>query len=213
MLSHQDLENAQRGDKPVGRVRDILQAGQLKSRQRKQEPLQVQTMLRHFRRLEIHDGVVYKRAKIMGKDILQLNEDYRTEAIKGVHDDVGHFAAVSGVRGSTTTPYHPAGNGQVERFNRTLIGMLATLDKEKKEDWSNHIKFLVHAYTCTRHEATGFAPFEIMFGRQPRLPVDWYFGLNEPSEDVTASAYVKDLRDKLQEANRISSENGRKNQQ
>jgi hypothetical protein len=91
---------------------------------------------------------------------------------------------MTGISSSFTTPYHPQGNGQCERFNRTLLGMLGTLSENEKLRWSGHVKYMTHAYNCTRHEATGFSPCELMFGRQPRLPVDWYFG-TQPTPEGT----------------------------
>lgn len=55
--------------------------------------------------------------------------------------------------------------------------MSGTLENHKKSHWHDYVKPLVHAYTCTKNEVTGFTPYELMFGRQPRLPVDLAFGL------------------------------------
>jgi transposase InsO family protein len=85
---------------------------------------------------------------------------------------------LTGIHQSRTTPYHPMGNGQCERFNRTLLEMLGSLEPDQKKDWKSYIAPLVHAYNCTRHESTSYSPFFQMFNCHPRLPVDLAFGIH-----------------------------------
>lgn len=108
-----------------------------------------------------------------------------------------------------TTPYHPRGN-PVERFNRTLLNMLGTLESQKKSHWREHVKPLVHAYNCTKNETTGFTPYELMFGRQPRLPVDLAFGLPVNHRPGSHSQYVRNLKSQLEDSYRVASENAKK---
>ncbi|KAK9980488.1 hypothetical protein ABG768_000093 [Culter alburnus] len=128
--------------------------------------------------------------------------DFESHTIK----ELCHVAGIHKIR---TTPYHPRGN-PVERFNRTLLQMLGTLENEKKSKWKEFVKPLVHAYNCTRNDTTGYAPYELMFGRLPRLPVDLAFGLPVESPAKSHSQYVKDLKDRLRESYEIAKKNAAK---
>lgn len=108
---------------------------------------------------------------------------------------------VAGVKKSRTTAYHPMGNGTAERFNRTLGNMIRSLPPRSKEKWSQLLQTLTFAYNCTAHESTGYAPFYLMFGRVPKLPVDVMFGdVGRDSDIIDYYKYVKRLRDDLREA-------------
>ncbi len=118
----------------------------------------------------------------------------------------------SGISKSRTTPYHPAGNGQCERFNRTLLGMLRTLSDEKKANWKDSVNKVVHAYNCTRSDATGFSPFFLLYGRSPRLPIDLMFGL-KPELGPTATDHNKFVikwKEQMEEAYAIAFKNSSK---
>ena len=55
-------------------------------------------------------------------------------------DLIKELCKIAGVKKIHTTPYHPQGNGQCERFNSTLCNMLGTLSEEEKSDWKSYLQ-------------------------------------------------------------------------
>jgi hypothetical protein len=104
-----------------------------------------------------------------------------------------------GVNKSRATPYHPQSDGLVERFNRTLLDMLATAVGDNPFEWEKHLRRLCFAYNTSVHPTAGFSPFTLMFGRQARIPSDIILGATaQPS--TTIPEYVTDLQKNLETA-------------
>lgn len=120
---------------------------------------------------------------------------------------------MAGVHKSHTTPYHPMGNGIAERFNRTLGNMLRVLPPTAKARWPQMLQTLTFCYNCTVHETTGFAPFFLMFGRVPRLPIDIMFQhVRQDDKVVGRTEFVSRLRQDLSAAAEIARNHSRQEQ-
>jgi len=78
-------------------------------------------------------------------------------------------------------------NGLDERFNQTLSNSLAKFAQDHRSSWDEKLTEVVYAYNTAYQESTKCTPFEAMFGRQAKLPIDFN----------TESSY--DLEQKLEE--------------
>uniref|UniRef100_A0A8C5M6R2 Gypsy retrotransposon integrase-like protein 1 n=1 Tax=Leptobrachium leishanense TaxID=445787 RepID=A0A8C5M6R2_9ANUR len=114
-----------------------------------------------------------------------------------------------GIKPLYSSPYHPQTNGLCERFNGILKQLLRTFTMSHK-DWERHLPHLLFAYREVPQEATGFSPFELLYGRRVRGPLDllrehWEGALAE--EGTSAIDYVLEFRDRLQELTALVRDN------
>ena len=106
-----------------------------------------------------------------------------------------------GVQKLRTSPYHAQTNGQVERMNQTIIRMIGKLGEDQKAHWSEHLPELLLAYNATCSVVTGYTPYYLLFGRRPRIPVDFQFPTHRDPPDTTSMARsVATMQERLKEA-------------
>ena len=119
-----------------------------------------------------------------------------------VSDCMKEVARLLSVKQLKTTPYHPMCNGLVEKFNGTLKTMLKRLCSEQPKQWHRYINALLFAYREVPQDSTGFAPFELLYGRTVRGPMQILKELwtkeGTPEEVKNSYQYVFELRDRLE---------------
>ncbi|KAJ1212450.1 hypothetical protein NDU88_000110 [Pleurodeles waltl] len=115
-----------------------------------------------------------------------------------------------GVTYKFTTPYHPQTNGLVERFNKTLKGMIMGLPEKLRRRWDILLPCLLFAYREVPQKGVGFSPFELLFGHPVRGPLTlvkegWEQPLKAPKQDIVD--YVLGLRSRMAEYMKKASKN------
>lgn len=75
------------------------------------------------------------------------------------------FCLDKGVKHILNAVASPRSNGQVERYNRTILGSLKALNmKHGERDWDSHLGKIQWGLNNTVHKTTGRTPSEVLFG-------------------------------------------------
>ena len=98
-----------------------------------------------------------------------------------------------------TTPYHPQGDGQVERYNKTMMNIVYSM-VEKNDEWDEVLPFAQSAYNGTVHEVTSFTPNFLWFSRELRSTVGRIVPDPELDKQTTYVEYVRKMRDRMTQA-------------
>lgn len=85
-----------------------------------------------------------------------IKEILRLLAIKGVH----------------TPPYHAQSNGVVKCFHGTIKPMLKKIISTQPKLWHRYLPALLFACRKMPNGSTGFSPFELLYDRRARGPMD-----------------------------------------
>jgi len=115
-------------------------------------------------------------AKILVEEIIcrhgapsKIISDRGKSFVNNVMDSVNEIFNIQKI---TTTAYHPQTDGLVEKFNHTLITMLSKYTSKNQKDWDQYINFVLFAYRTSIHISTKETPFMLLYGREPRTPLD-----------------------------------------
>ena len=121
-----------------------------------------------------------------------------------VSELVAAYCKAVGVGQHKTTAWRPWSNGLVERFNGVLKDRLRTYSEEVGKDWPSMLPLFAYAYNTTVHSSTGFTPFHLMHGWEPRSAYDWLVAARDPDEPLDIQRYrdrmVQLLEDSWSEA-------------
>ena len=123
-----------------------------------------------------------------------------------VHSDCGsnfnsklfsEYCKIMGIQKTFTSPYYPQSDGLVERLFRTAKSMIgAVMEERQTKDWSSVLPVVELGLRATVQKTTGYSPFELIFGRKPRLPqVCTFYG----NMEITNYEYLEQLKRKVRD--------------
>lgn len=145
---------------------------------------------------------IFARVGLPGEILTDQGSNFMSQLLKELYK----LLHIKPIR---TSPYHPQTDGLVERFNQTLKAMLRKSAVEEGKDWDKLLPYLLFAYREVPQASTGFSPFELLYGKPVRGPLDilresWEAG-EKASESVVS--HVLSVHEKLSRMTELAQEN------
>jgi transposase InsO family protein len=110
------------------------------------------------------------------------------------------FQEAMGTRLSFSTAFHPQSQGQVERVNQVLEDMLRACVISFGKKWEESLPYAEFSYNNSYQASLKMAPFEVLYGRKCRTPLNW-------SETGERPLFGPDIIQQAEEQVRIVREN------
>jgi hypothetical protein len=120
---------------------------------------------------------------------------------------ISELYVVLDIEKARTSSYHTESDGLSERGNRTNKEALTALVNEKQDNWDVMLPFIQFAYNSSGHATTRCTPFELMYGRQPRIPLDLLIPEAKIELDIDPGEYASNLRHSFVDAYRLVKKN------
>ncbi|PFX12576.1 Pogo transposable element with KRAB domain [Stylophora pistillata] len=89
-------------------------------------------------------------------------------------------------------------NGQDENLHKTVKSMLKARVDNDPWGWDEKLHYCMMAFRSSVHSSTEYTPFELMFGREMRIPLDVMMGSGPMNNGSSYSEFVADLQDSLE---------------
>ena len=98
----------------------------------------------------------------------------------------------TGVKTLMSTAHHPQTDGQTERTNRTLEDMLRNYVNYKQDNWDDCLAAAEFAYNNSTQSSTGFTPFRLDNGQDPRIPSSFLTQVGQISKVADTEDLIDD---------------------
>ena len=138
-----------------------------------------------------------------------VNEVFRRYGVpEQLHSDKGtHFTAATfedtakrlKIQHTTTPAYNPKSN-PVERAHRNLGEMVRALQADNGQSWVVNLPAAVMAINTNVHVGTQYSAFQLLFGRDPPLPLSLVYGDPELNQRTDEASYARAMGDRLHSA-------------
>lgn len=133
---------------------------------------------------------------------LELHSDQGRNFVGKVFQEVCRLLEITKTR---TTPYRPQANGQVERFNRTIMQIIRCFIKQKYNDWDKYLPLAASAIRATVNRNTGYTPNYLMLGREVLRPLDLMLpSIKDDQSPGSVAGYVEKYQEAFQQAHEIA---------
>jgi len=84
------------------------------------------------------------------------------------------FQQALGTHVNLSTAFHPQTEGQAEWTIQMLEDILRACVLDFKGSWDDHLPLIEFAYNNSYHASIQMAPFEALYERRCRSPIEWF---------------------------------------